>query len=122
MEIKFGKGVVTAVGTGEMNIILKFKGRILISTLGHNIKVKILNKIILIRGNLDGTDSLLFNYFGEFKPLTAKNALTKKKIKLTPTSLTYWGSETSVWDNDDSLWGDKDITYTHIRKIKRKLL
>ena len=122
MEIKFGKGEVTCKGTGAFYIILKFKGRILISTIGHNIKVKLLNKTITIRGNLDGRDLLLFKYFGEFQPLSARNSITKKKVNLTPTSLTYWGLDVGIWDDDTTLWGDKDITYTHIKKIKRKLL
>ena len=88
----------------------------------RNIKVKLLNKTITIRGNLDGRDLLLFKYFGEFQPLSARNSITKKKVNLTPTSLTYWGLDVGIWDDDTTLWGDKDITYTHIKKIKRKLL
>jgi hypothetical protein len=123
MNINFGRGIVTTNIIGSFYIMLKFRGKVIIPRLGNNVKLKVRGNILLIEGKFDNSDdNLLFNYYGEFKPITAKNMLNKKTIKIKPKGLDYWEeSDGATWDDDQSIWGEGGATYTHIKKIKRKL-
>ena len=104
--------------------MLRCRDNMRIPKLGNNIKLKMMNKTVIIEGKLDNNeDTFLFSYYGEFKPISAKNILNKQSVHLIPSGLGFWnkGSDKVKWDDDTSLWGDKDNTYIHMKKLTRKL-
>jgi hypothetical protein len=120
MNITYGNGGVYCDENGYINILIKFNGNILIPEINTSLNVKLKGRSLLISGSISGNSSLLFKYFGEFKIISALDLKNKNKIKFNNNTLTLWGYETTLWDEDTSMWGDKDITYTHVKKIKRR--
>ena len=124
MTIKYGKGQVSTDYKGLVNLIIKFDGNILIPKINKDIKLRLSNNLIHINGDLSkGEDNVLFEYFGQFEPKSSKDINTSKNLNLVASGLGFWnkGSDNVLWENDTSAWGEKEHTYIHGRKLKRKL-